>query len=152
MSLVREIYQQVIVDHGRNPRNFGELDDPCQSLVGHNKVCGDSLRIFVRINGNIIEKCQFTGEGCAIALASASLLTEVITGLDVASAEKLFKDFHNAVVNGDSFSEDSPRHERLAVFLGVADYPARVKCATLAWQTLMAILQDSNATTPISTE
>ena len=143
MSMAREIYQQIIVDHGRQPRNFHELSAPCCSHTGHNRLCGDILRVHARIDNARIEACSFTGDGCAISMASASLLTEVVRGQTVEAVEALFTDFHAALVEGATFHAVTPAHERLAVFLGVAEYPARVKCATLAWQTLMAILQQN---------
>lgn len=144
MSMMREIYQQIILDHSRNPRNFHELPEPCQNRVGHNRLCGDSLNLYIRVKDNIIEECSFTGDGCAIALSSASLLTETITGLNLEEASELFHDFHASLVKGDKFNEKTSQHERLAIFLGVSEYPARVKCATLAWQTLMSLIENAN--------
>lgn len=151
MSMMREIYQQIIIDHSRNPRNFHELPEPCQNRVGHNRLCGDSLNLYIRVQDNIITECSFTGDGCAIALSSASLLTEIITGLTTEAVTDLFNDFHAALVNGENFDEKTNQHERLAVFLGVGEYPARVKCATLAWQTLMSLIQNSSENV-VSTE
>jgi nitrogen fixation NifU-like protein len=152
MSMMREIYQQIIVDHSRNPRNFGEISGSHCSRTGHNRLCGDSLKLYAKIEDKTIVECKFIGEGCAIAMASASLLTEVVTGLTLEDATRLFKDLHGALVNGESFIESSPEHQRLAVFLGVAEYPARVKCATLSWQTLIAIIENSEINSEISTE
>ncbi|MBT4803428.1 MAG: SUF system NifU family Fe-S cluster assembly protein [Legionellales bacterium] len=152
MSMAREIYQQIIVDHGRNPRNFGVLDHPCCSRTGHNRLCGDILNLYVRVDAGVVAACKFDGSGCAISMASASLLTEVVLGQKVEFACDLFNDFHAALVDGKQFSSSSEAHERLAVFLGVAEYPARVKCATLVWQTLMAVLQENKTLENISTE
>lgn len=153
MSMAREIYQQIIIDHGRQPRNFHELVPPCCSQTGHNRLCGDILRVHVRVENDRVLACSFTGNGCAISMASASLLTEVVRGQTVEAISVLFADFHAALVHGAPFEAVTPAHERLAVFLGVAEYPARVKCATLAWQALMAILHDHvNQDVAVSTE
>jgi nitrogen fixation NifU-like protein len=153
MSMAREIYQQIIIDHGRKPRNFHELEAPCCSQTGHNRLCGDILRVHVRVENQQVVACSFTGNGCAISVASASLLTEVIRGQSVEAVSALFSDFHAALVEGKPFKAVTPAHDRLSVFLGVAEYPARVKCATLAWQTLMAILHNhASQDVAVSTE
>ncbi|MEE3002842.1 MAG: SUF system NifU family Fe-S cluster assembly protein [Pseudomonadota bacterium] len=152
MSMAREIYQQIIVDHGRNPRNYGELSAPVCCAEGHNRLCGDSVKVYMRSDKIEINACKFTGEGCAIAIASASLMTEVVHGMHIKDVKALFDDFHGAIVNGENFKYLSPQHERISVFLGVADYPARVKCATLAWQTLLSIINNTNTNRIISTE
>ena len=153
MSMAREIYQQILIDHGRHPRNFHELEPPCCSQTGHNRLCGDILRVHVRVENEQVMACSFTGHGCAISMASASLLTEVVRGQTVEAVSLLFADFHAALVDGAPFEMTTPAHERLAIFLGVAEYPARVKCATLAWQTLMAILHNhASQDVAVSTE
>ena len=152
MSLIREIYQQTIIDHGRKPRNFHALEAPCIVADGQNRSCGDSLRLYASVVDNVIEAISFTGEGCAIAVASASLLTEVVSGMRVDEALALFQRFHQAVVVGEDFEAESDNEARLSVFLGVQAYPARVKCATLAWQTLIAVLENPEQPITVSTE
>ena len=130
---LRELYQELILDHGRRPRNFRGMPDADHSAEGHNPLCGDQLTVHLRIEQGRIAEASFVGHGCAISTASASLMTEAVRGLTVAEAEALFRDVH-AMLTG------APPPERafgkLAVLGGVRDYPARVKCATLAWHTL----------------
>lgn len=152
MSMAREIYQQIIVDHGRKPRNFAVMPPPCCVRHGQNPLCGDNLTLYVRSNDDIITDISFSGDGCAISMASASLLTELTKNMSYASIRILFDEFHAALVNGASFEPSTLAHERLSVLLGVAEYPARVKCATLAWQTLMAVVNAVPDAEKISTE
>lgn len=152
MDMVQEIYQQVIVDHSRNPRNFGILTPPCHKMCGQNPVCGDNLDLYLRIDNNRISAAKFSGDGCAIAMSSASLLTEVIQGISVSSAIDLFNSFHASLTSDKDFVETSPMHSRLKPLLGVKKFPVRVKCATLAWQTMLAIIESKNNLSYISTE
>lgn len=146
MSL-RELYQEMIVDHGKRPRNFGELPDASHCQVGHNPLCGDKLTLYVASQNNKIDDVKFEGTGCAISVASASLMTEVVKGKSLIEIEKLFDSFHLLVTKGEEPADDIGK---LAVFSGVAEFPMRVKCATLAWHTLRAALRlDSK---PVSTE
>ncbi len=146
MSL-RELYQEIIVDHGKQPRNLGQLADATHSQTGHNPLCGDRLTLYLVTRGEQIEDVRFEGSGCAISVASASLMTEVIKGKTISEVEALFHQFHVLVTEGKA---DEAELGKLAVFSGVAEFPIRVKCATLAWHTLRAALL--NEMNPISTE
>lgn len=139
MSEIRELYQQLILDHGRKPRNFGVLATATHIKQGFNPLCGDRLQLYLQIENNIIKKAQFDGDGCAISLASASMMTEALLGMTEEQADQLFELFHHGVTSGEC---DEVALGKLHVLTGVAQYPARVKCATLAWQTLKAILTD----------
>lgn len=149
MNIERELYQQIIVDHGKNPRNFHKIEHACY-LDGHNPLCGDKVTVYIKQENGVIVEASFIGAGCAIAMASSSLMTEIITGMQISKAKKLFEDFHQALVAEADFPEEDDAHRRLSLLLGVKNYPVRVKCATLAWHTLDAILQQENST--ISTE
>lgn len=146
MSL-RELYQEMIIDHGRKPRNFGELPSANHCQVGHNPLCGDRLTLYLIEKDGVIEDVRFEGTGCAISVASASLMTEVVKGKTVAEVENLFEHFHQLVTDGN---EPAIEMGKLAVFSGVAEFPARVKCATLSWHTLKAAL--NNPVDAVSTE
>ena len=141
MSDLRELYQEVIFDHNRHPRNFGKLEDANRHADGNNPLCGDKLSLYLKIENDVIIDVRFEGMGCAISTASASLMTERLKGMKVADAEALFHKFH-AVVTEDDRSVEGPELGKLSVLTGVRDYPARVKCATLAWHTLEAALHD----------
>lgn len=138
MSL-RELYQEMIVDHGKHPRNFGKLESANHSQAGYNPLCGDKLMVYVRENNGVIEDVHFEGAGCAISVASASLMTEAVKGKSIAEIDKLFDLFHHLVTEG---KEPAESIGKLAVFSGVAEFPVRVKCATLAWHTLKAALHN----------
>jgi len=146
MSL-RELYQEMIVDHGREPRNFGVLPHANHCQAGHNPLCGDKLTVYLLEQNGVITDLSFEGAGCAISVASASLMTEAVKGKTLSEFEKIFNQFHHLVTQGLQL-EDSM--DKLSVFSGVAEFPARVKCATLAWHTLKAAL--NNELKPISTE
>lgn len=141
MSDLRELYQEVIFDHNRHPRNFGKLADANRHADGYNPLCGDKLSLYLKIDGDVIADVRFEGVGCAISTASASLMTERLKGMKVADAEALFHKFH-AVVTEDGKEEVGPELGKLSVLTGVREYPARVKCATLAWHTLEAALHN----------
>ncbi|MEJ2554047.1 MAG: SUF system NifU family Fe-S cluster assembly protein [Gammaproteobacteria bacterium] len=141
MSDLRELYQEVIFDHNRHPRNFGKLAGANRHADGYNPLCGDKLSLYLKIEGDIITDVRFEGVGCAISTASASLMTERLKGMKVADAEALFHKFH-AVVTEDATDGSGPDLGKLSVLTGVRDYPARVKCATLAWHTLEAALHN----------
>ena len=148
MSDLRELYQEVILDHSRQPRNFRVLQH-ARCANGHNPLCGDRVSIFVDVAEGVIREVSFQGNGCAISTASASMMTEALKGKTEAEAEKLFQAFHS-VVTGKSEEANEDELGKLAVFAGVRDYPVRVKCATLAWHTLKAALaQEEEA---VSTE
>lgn len=146
MSL-RELYQEMIVDHGKHPRNFGILPAANHVHAGHNPLCGDKLIVYVVENKGVIEDLKFEGAGCAISVASASLMTEAVKGKSISEMNKLFDLFHHLVTEGRTASDDLGK---LAVFGGVAEFPVRVKCASLAWHTLKAAIE--NDPQPVSTE
>lgn len=146
MSL-RELYQEMIIDHGRQPRNAGALTDANHEKSGHNPLCGDKLRLYVKEEAGVVKDVRFEGTGCAISIASASLMTEIIKGKSLADVDDLFNGFHQLVTVGHS---DHDHLGKLAVFSGVAAFPIRVKCATLAWHTLKAAL--ANDIHDVSTE
>ncbi len=145
MSL-RELYQEIIIDHGKQPRNFCVLDNATHAHAGHNPLCGDKLQLYVVADKGVVSDCCFEGAGCAISMASASLMTEAVKGKSVAQINKLFDDFHHLVTVG----EEKDDVGKLAAFSGVAEFPIRVKCATLAWHTLKAAL--ANDPNKVSTE
>ena len=147
MSL-RELYQEMIVDHGKHPRNAGKLAHANHHHAGHNPLCGDKLMVYVAARDGRIEDARFEGVGCAISVASASLMTEMIKGKTLAEIEEIFTHFHQLVTEGAM--QPVEILGKLAVFAGVAEFPARVKCATLAWHTLRAAL--ANDPHPVSTE
>jgi len=128
----RELYQEVIFDHNRRPRNFHAMDEATHRADGHNPLCGDQLTVYARVNGDTVEEVSFIGHGCAISTASASLMREAVKGLPVAEVESLFRDMHAML------TESHPDRDlgKLEVLSGVREFPARVKCATLAWHTL----------------
>ena len=146
MSL-RELYQEMIIDHGKQPRNFGVLPTANHHQVGHNPLCGDRLIVHVLERDGCIEDLRFEGAGCAISMASASLMTEAVKGKTVQVVGNLFQHFHELVTEGKESDMDLGK---LAVFAGVAEFPIRVKCATLAWHTLQAALH--HEVNPVSTE
>ena len=140
MSDLRELYQQVILDHNKNPRNFHEMADATRSVEGYNPLCGDHYTIFVRVDGDKIDEVSFTGNGCAISKASASVMSSTVKGKSKDEAEQLFETFHR-LVTGDPSGLSAADLGRLAAFSGVSEFPARVKCATLAWHTLKSALE-----------
>ncbi len=147
---LRDLYQEVILDHGRHPRNRRMIEDANHHARGENPLCGDKLIVFLKINADgVIEDVSFEGQGCAISTASASLMTEVIVGKSEKQAEELFASFHALATGGEVESSEELEDEmdRLHVLAGVRDYPVRVKCATLAWHTLVAALKDEQKVT-----
>ncbi len=146
MSL-RDLYQEIIIDHGKQPRNFGKLENANHSLAGHNPLCGDKLMLYIVEKNGIVEDVHFEGAGCAISVASASLMTEAVKGKSIKDIDALFELFHHLVTEG---KEPQESIGKLAVFSGVAEFPVRVKCATLAWHTLKAALH--NDPNPVTTE
>jgi nitrogen fixation NifU-like protein len=136
---LRDLYQQVIVDHSKRPRNLRPLEGANRKVEGYNPLCGDKFTIYVKIENDVIADISFEGSGCAISTASASLLTESLKGKTLAAAEALFESFHN-LLTGLEPAAEAPGLGKLVVFSGVCDYPTRVKCATLAWHTLHAAL------------
>lgn len=130
---LRELYQEVIFDHNRNPRNFRNMEDADHVADGHNPLCGDLLTVFVKVKDGIIEDVSFVGQGCAISTASASLMTEAVKGRPVDEVESLFNDIHLLLTEARPEGRD---FGKLEVLSGVREFPARVKCASLAWHTL----------------
>jgi nitrogen fixation NifU-like protein len=148
MSDLRELYQEVILDHNRHPRNFGPLPTANRRADGHNPLCGDRVTVYLDVEAGRLQGIAFEGAGCAISTASASLMTEALQGLTVEGARDLFRGFHALVTQGAA--EGSPDLGKLEVFTGVREYPMRVKCATLPWHALMAALEAQDQ--PVSTE
>jgi nitrogen fixation NifU-like protein len=138
MSDLRDLYQEVILDHNRHPRNFGPLPTANRRAEGHNPLCGDRVTVYLDVEEGRIRDVAFEGAGCAISTASASLMTEALKGLTLEEARDLFHGFHDLVTQGAE--EGSPDLGSLAAFTGVREYPMRVKCATLAWHALIAAL------------
>jgi nitrogen fixation protein NifU and related proteins len=143
MSDLRELYQQVILDHNKNPRNFRELDHPSRRVEGYNPLCGDHYTIFLDVDGDVIKDVSFVGSGCAISKASASVMSSTVKGKSREEVGRLFETFHR-LVTGDNSGVDVADLGRLAAFSGVSEFPARVKCATLAWHTLRTALEGNN--------
>jgi nitrogen fixation protein NifU and related proteins len=139
MSDLRELYQQVILDHNKNPRNFRELTHPTKTVEGYNPLCGDHYTIFLDVDGETIRDVSFVGSGCAISKASASVMSTSVKGKSREEAEHMFEVFHR-LVTGENAGLDVAELGRLAAFSGVSEFPARVKCATLAWHTLHSAL------------
>ena len=144
MSELSELYQQVILDHNKKPRNFHRLDDANRKAEGFNPLCGDQITVYVRIDGGVIHDIAFEGSGCAISKASASLMTSALKGKSEREAEALFGRFHDLVTSDEPGDADALG--KLAVFSGVREFPARVKCASLAWHTLRAALAGEHET------
>jgi len=126
-----ELYQEVILDHNKNPRNFGELTNFNHHAKGHNPLCGDNIELFLIIKEQLIHEVKFNGSGCAISKASASVMTTLLKGKTITDARKLFDDFHKAVTNDPTSSNNDLNLGKLQVFCGVREFPARVKCASL---------------------
>jgi len=149
MSELRELYQELIIDHGRSPRNFGKLDTANHIKEGYNPLCGDKITIYLQTENGIVTDVKFEGEGCAISMASASLMTQVLKGKSVDDVQALFRHFHTLVTDTDE-KEGHEALGKLKVLQGVAEFPARVKCATLCWHTIVAALKNDDQ--PVSTE
>ncbi len=150
MPELSELYQEVILDHNRSPRNFRRLEAPTRTVEGRNPLCGDHLTLYVRLSGDVIDDVSFQGSGCAISKASASLMTDAVRGKTIAEAQTLFAGFHEMVTGEPGRPADVETLGKLSVFSGVCEFPVRVKCASLAWHTLQAALQSDQDT--ISTE
>jgi len=146
--MVHDLYQETILDHSKRPRNCHPMEDATRKAEGYNPLCGDKLKLFLKMDGDIVSDVSFVGSGCAISTASASLMTESLKGKTRTEALKVMEKFH------DLLTTDSPVTQelgKLVVFCGVRDYPARVKCATLAWHTLKSALNGA-VEEPVSTE
>ncbi len=149
MADASELYQSIILDHNRAPRNFRVMELADRSAEGYNPLCGDQLKVWIKLDGDRIADVSFQGSGCAISKASASLMTTVVKGKTVADAEKIFESFHRMVTGQGGPADDLPA--KLAVFAGVREFPARVKCASLSWHALKSAL-DGQRDTQISTD
>jgi|TARA_B100000959_G_scaffold93957_1_gene99849 nitrogen fixation NifU-like protein len=145
---IKDLYQEIIVDHNRNPRNFRVIADADKTMEGFNPLCGDRLKLYLKIDGGNISDIAFDGTGCAISVASASLMTDAMKGKSIDEAETLFNNFHCLITTENEI--DTDHLGKLAVLAGVKNFPARVKCASLCWHTLhSALIGDKN---PVTTE
>ncbi len=143
---LRELYQQVILDHNKSPRNFKKLENANHFAEGYNPLCGDRIDIYVILNEDKIEDISFVGSGCAISKASASLMSTMVKGKTIEEAEKIFKKFHHLITGKMDEEVNTEEVGKLAVFAGVREFPSRVKCASLAWHTLISALKEENKT------
>ena len=150
LDQIRDLYQEVVFDHNRNPRNFRVMSDANRKIEGFNPLCGDRITLYAKVNDGVIEDVSFQGSGCAISTASASLMTEIVRGKTEPEAEQLFELFHRITTGKNGDEVNLEEIGKLAVLAGVRAYPARVKCATLAWHSLQAALKNDDAT--VSTE
>ena len=150
MSDLRDLYQDMILDHGRNPRNFRETPDANHVCDGHNPLCGDRVKLFVKVRDGVVEDISFQGSGCAISTASASLMTSAVKGKPIEEVRELFDDFHELITGDPEQESDTSKLGKLAVFSGVCEFPTRVKCATLSWHTLKNAIDNDDK--PASTE
>ncbi len=149
-SELRDLYQEVILDHGRKPRNFRDLPAANRKAEGYNPLCGDRETVFLLLDGDTVADAAFQGAGCAISTASASMMTEALKGKSREDAEKLFARFHDLITGQTNAPADAPPLGKLEVFSGVREYPVRIKCATLPWHTMRSALNGADAT--VSTE
>jgi len=150
MSDLSDLYQQVILDHNRSPRNFRTVPGANRSAEGYNPLCGDRISLQARVDGEVITDVGFQGSGCAISKAAASLMTAAVHGKTTAEADALFRAFHGMLTGGVDGPADPRALGKLAAFAGVRAFPARVKCANLSWHTLRAALE--NRAEPVTTE
>ncbi len=146
---LRDLYQEVVFDHNRNPRNFRKMEDADRTIEGYNPLCGDRITLYLKFDDGRIADVSFQGQGCAISTASASLMTEIVKGKTIEEAEKLFEAFHK-IVTGKDDELKLEQLGKLAVLAGVRQYPSRIKCATLPWHSLEAALKGEEE--PVSTE
>ena len=147
MSELSELYQQVILDHNKKPRNFHKLADANRSAEGFNPLCGDHLNVYLRVEDDQVQDVSFEGSGCAISKASASMMTQAVKGKTKTEAETLFDEFHRMAM-GELDEENDPNNlGKLKIFAGVREFPARVKCATLSWHTMRAALEGEESAT-----
>ena len=144
---LNELYQEVILDHNRSPRNFSAMKDADRTAEGVNPLCGDKVKIYVKLENDVIQQISFQGSGCAISKASASMMTAALKGKTIAQVKAMFEKFHQVVTTGE---HDAHELGKLAAFAGVHDYPSRVKCAILPWHAIVAALEGKKE--PISTE
>ncbi len=149
MSELSDLYQEVILEHNKNPRNFREISDADQYADGKNPLCGDALRVYVSLDGDTVTDVAFKGSGCAISKASASMMTQAVKGKTKDEAEAIFGEFHKMVTGELDIEADENDLGKLKIFAGVLEFPARVKCASLSWHTLNAALRGEDV---VSTE
>ena len=150
MSLeLRELYQEVILDHNKRPRNRGKLDEATSLAEGHNPLCGDNVTVYIHLKDGRVDEVTFEGSGCAISTASASMMTEAIKGKTMAEIDEVFREFQQ-MVTATGAAEEHPNLGDLEVLAGVREYPVRIKCATLPWHTLHAAIKGGEA--KVSTE
>jgi len=153
MSELRELYQETILDHNKSPRNFRKMENATRKVEGYNPLCGDHYTVYVKLDNDIITDVAFEGAGCAISKASASVMTSMLKGKTKAEAEQLFQEFHRLVKGELDPADHRNQLGKLAAFAGVSEFPARVKCASLAWHTLHTALESENDGIPaVSTE
>ncbi len=151
MADTRQLYEQVILDHNKTPRNFGELPNADRKAEGYNALCGDHFTVFLNLDGDTIGEVHFAGAGCAISKSSASVMTTLLKGKSVAEAEALFEKFRAMITSDHTAPLDADGLGKLMVFSGVREYPVRVKCATLPWHTMLSALHGPTPE-PVSTE
>jgi nitrogen fixation protein NifU and related proteins len=144
MSDLRDLYQEVIVDHSRRPRNFKKLDRPTHHAEGFNPLCGDRVEVYLTLENGVVKDLAFQGAGCAISTASASMMTEMLKGKSAKEADEVFAKFHAMVTSPPDEEPDTDSLGKLAVFAGVCEFPARVKCASLCWHTLKNALSGNH--------
>lgn len=155
MSELRELYQEMILDHGKAPRNFGHLENADREAHGDNPLCGDRITVWLHMDGDTVQDISFEGQGCAISMASSSMMTEIVKGKSADKVKAMFESFHRMIMgedtgaNPDENAIDPDDMDRLMVLAGVKQFPMRVKCATLAWHTVNAALEGKET---ISTE
>ena len=155
MSELRELYQEVILDHGKSPRNFGRPPAVTGESHGHNPLCGDTVTIYLAVDGGVVADVGFEGRGCAISMASASMMTEILRGKSVDEVRTMFASFHALVASPDPVCApgfEAPDLDKLIVLAGVREFPMRVKCATLPWHTMKAALDGGGDGEEITTE
>ncbi len=139
---IRELYQQVILDHNKNPRNFREMEDADSVAEGYNPLCGDHINVYLKLENDKVKEVSFHGSGCAISKASASVMTTILKDKTKEEAEEIFHKFQELVTGKAGDEPDLEQYGKLAIFAGVRDFPARVKCASLAWHTVQSALKD----------
>lgn len=150
MSSNRALYEQVILEHNRKPRNFREMPDATCKLNGYNPLCGDQFTFYVKLNGDVVEDISFQGSGCAISKSSASIMTTLLSGKTKREVEALYSKFHKMITSNLDTPIDQNTLGKLVVFSGVRAYPVRIKCATLPWHTILCVLKGKQET--VSTE
>jgi nitrogen fixation protein NifU and related proteins len=147
MSELNDLYQETILEHNKNPRNFREIENADREALGNNPLCGDALRVYVKMDGETVADVAFKGSGCAISKASASMMTQTVKGKTREEVEAIFEEFHRMVTGGLDIEKDDNHLGKLKLFAGVLEFPARVKCASLSWHTLNAALHGDESVT-----